>query len=181
MRLDDDTLITPALLQRFAAEAGLEGGNGQYCAFIERSNGDLLIHHPFAPAAVAEQTMFAADVLRKLNRELHHDGAWAIVFTDPKPPEPGVAIYASPHTEFARYALLWVDPDGDVQFAVEWVRGESEMLDFDEVLLAGIEYTMQCCENAWAMWKVAMREVIDPAEGQTFKRAMGQMPSSTRH
>lgn len=184
-RLDDDTLLTAALLSRFAEEAQLEGGDGRYFAFVERSNGDLLEHNPEAPPICGEQAMFAADVLKKLNRELHHDGAWVIVFTAPDKPTPGTLIFASPDgVEYARYAILWVDTDGDVAFAVEWVRNESELLDFADVLMAGLEATMQHCEFAWQAWHLAMRQVLDPKEGQTFKRAKGQWPaslSSMRH
>ena len=181
-RIDDDTLITTALLRRFALEAQMAGVSDQYYALIQRSSGELLSHHPGAPSAVPEQIMWSADVLRRLNRELHHDGAWCVVFCDPKPPEHGeLAVFAgSGHREYARYALLWLDQDGDVQFAVEWVRDESELLDWADVLLAGIDSVMQKCEAAWEIWKLNMRDVLDHGEGQLIKRAKGQRPS-TRH
>lgn len=180
-RLDDDTLITPALLHRFKAEATLDGNNGEYYALIERSNGEFLSHHPGAPPLIAEQIMWAADVLRRLNRELHHDGAWCVVFSDPKPPEPGEFAISIGHREYGRYALLWLDQDGDVQFAVEWVRNESGLFDWTEVLLAGMISVLDKCEAAWSVWNTHMRQVLDPTEGQTFKRARGERASSTRH
>ena len=180
--LDDDTLITPALLRRFIAEARLEAGNGQHYAFVRRSNGNLIAHNPASPEIAGYQTMFAADVLKVLNRELHHDGAWVVVFTHPEPPEPGSAILLTPPgREYARYVLMWLDRDGDVQFSVEWVKNESELLDFAEVLEAGIDSVVEKCEGAWQMWHLHMREVLDPREGETFQRARGQMPSSARH
>lgn len=182
-RLKEDQVITPALLKRFEAEAALGQASDAYYALIQRDNGDILSHHPFGPAAVPEQIMWAVDVIRSLNRELHHDGAWVIVFTDPKPPEKGecVAHLYAGHREYAKYALLWLDQDGDVQFAQEWVMGESELLDWCDVLMQGLEAVMQKCETSWSIWHHHMREVIEPAEGQTFKRAKGQAPSSVRH
>lgn len=181
-RIDDDTLITPSLLRRFVAEAELEAGDGRHYAFMQRSNGELLAHNPYSPEIDPHQAMFAADVLKFLNRELHHDGAWVIAFTHPKKPDPGMAIFAQPSTEYRRYVLLWLDSDGDVQFAVEWIEGESELLDFPEVMAAGLIPIANQCEGAWAMWDLHMRKVIEPRDGiDTFQRARGQRAPSLRH
>lgn len=179
--LDDDTLITPTLLRRFISEALLEHGDGRHCAFLLRSNGNLVRHNPASPDIVPEQTMFADDVLRRLNRELHHDGAWVIVFTHPNPTPPGWSIFTQPRTEYRRYVLLWLDADGDVQLPIEWVEGESDLLDFAEVLAAGIDSVLNLCEGAWTMWHLHMREVIDPQPGETFQRARGERAPSARN
>jgi hypothetical protein len=181
-RIDDDTLITPTLLRRFAAESTMEGGNGQHHAFIERSNGVLLDHNPGSPECLGEQLMFAADVLRKLNRELHHDGAWVMVYTHPAEPAEGSVIFVNGgNREYRRFVLLWLDQDGDVQIPIDWVKGESELADFPDCLIAGIEYWMQLCENAWDLWHTHMRQVLEPRQGETFRRARGERASSTRH
>lgn len=180
-RIDDDTLITAVLLKRFQEEAELESGDGRYYAFLQRSNGELLVHNPYAPEIAGHQAMFAADVLRRLNRELHHDGAWVIVFSHPKEMAAGAAIYAHPSVEYRRYVLLWLDSDGDVQLPYEWLEGESECLDFADVLAAGLDCICEQCEAAWTMWHLHMRQVIEPREGETFERARGQWPSSLRH
>ncbi|MGD0420538.1 MAG: hypothetical protein ABSA68_13330 [Xanthobacteraceae bacterium] len=180
--LDDDRLITPALLKRFMQEAALDGGNGQHYAFIRRDNGNLVGHNPYSPEIAGHQMMFADDVLKKLNRELHHDGAWVIVFTNPKRPAPGDILYAQgAPAEYGRYVLIWLDEDGDAQVPIEWVENESELLDFADVLTAGLEAIIQQCEAAWAMWHLHMRQVIEPREGETFKRAQGQQAPSRRH
>jgi hypothetical protein len=187
--ISDDLLLTPALLLRFEGEAVLEGGNGQFYAFVRFSDGKLLCHHPGSPPIVAEQIMWADDVLRSLNRELHHDGAWVVVFTAPQPLADGADIttnafiYAQPdHVEYGRYVIMWLDADGDVQFSMEWVKNESDLLDFADVLFAGLQSTMDKAEGCWQMWHTHMREVLDPQEGQTFKRARGQRASGgTRH
>jgi hypothetical protein len=171
-RIDDDTLITTALLQRFILEAREEAGAGEHCAFVQRSNGDLTTHHPASPPCAAAQAMFAADVLRKLNKELHH----------PTPPAPGSMILAQPgHIMYRRFVLLWLDEDGDVQIPVEWIENESEMLDFADVLLATSEWIMTNCETAWELWRHHMVTVPERKPGETFKRAKGERAPSTRH
>lgn len=179
--LDDKTLITPTLLKRFVIEARMDGGTGQHYGCIYRSNGDLCVHHPGSPAASPEQVMFAGDMLKRLNRELHHDGAWCMVFTHPKPLAEGFAIFSSPHADYSRYVFLWLDPDGDVQIPIEWKENESELLDFADVLSAGCLAHMGCCEQAWMDWKMHMRDVLEPREGEIFKEAQGQRPPSMRN
>ena len=178
MKLTETQIVTPALIERFAAEAEFEGEPGGYYALIPRDDGDVLAHHPYAPAAEPHQLLWAQDVLRKLNRELHRDGAWVVCFT-----HPGGALSA-PHTpghvEYARYCLIWLDPDGDAQFTLEWRANESELLDFADVMLAGIESTLQKCETAWTIWHTHMRKVLEPREGQTYRRAQGERPPSGR-
>jgi hypothetical protein len=181
-RLHDDLLITPALLKRFVAEGYGEDGDGQHYGFVQRSNGDLCGHHPGSPQIIAEQTMWAADMLKRLNRELHHDGAWTVVFTHPAPPAEGSMIFAQPgHCEYRRYVLLWLDQDGDVQIPIEWIKGEGEMVDFPDVLMAGLDNLVGQCEGAWELWHIHMRQILEPREGETFKRAQGQQAGSTRH
>lgn len=191
--LTDDTLITKALLQRFALEAEQDNGTTAYYALIRRSNGDLLTHHPFGMAAEIAQILWANDLLRLLNTELHHDGAWVICFTHPAQPSPkstdkreehrltSLDYALRKHTEYQRYALIWIDEDGDPNFTVEWTALEStELFDFAEVVAAGIESTAQKAETAWQIWYENMKLVIEPREGQTFKRAKGQRAPSAR-
>lgn len=183
-KLEENDIVTPALLRRFQAEADFEGGSGLFCAFIPRPNGELITHHPGTWMVIPEQVMWAADVLKRLNRELHHDGAWVVCFTDPAPdghPE-AVIIQGSGHREYARYVLMWMDPDADIQFSIEWVRGEvDELLDWNDVLLQGILPVLEKCETAWQIWHENMIRVLDHGEGQTYKRAKGEQAPSTVH
>lgn len=176
-KLDDRTLITPALLHRFEQEAHAEGGTGQYYALIRRSEGELLSHHPFGLPAVPEQIMWAADMLKLLNRELHHDGAWVVVFTHPAPAPALPVLHDHKHADYQRYCLLWLDADGDVQFVQEWEAGTGELHDFADVLLAGPLSTAQKCEASWQQWRAIM-DALDTTGTQRFKRAKGERAPS---
>jgi hypothetical protein len=184
-RLSFDELVTPTLLKRFELEGDAEAGpgQGQYYAIILRENGDLVVHHPTGPQLDPIQQLWAGNLLKMLNRELHHDGAWVIVFTNPKPNAEGLAIYAHPaHREYLRYAIVFVDKDADPQFTVEWLAGDNaDFSTFAQVVAAGIESTCQKCEAAWELHQEYMVKLIAPKEGQTFRKAKGEMPSTTRH
>lgn len=172
-RLDEKILITPDLLRRFDAEAQMDDGDGRFYALAQRSNGAFL-EHRMGSRAEPDQVIFAQDLLTMLNKELHHDGAWVIVFTHPKPRE---HVLAS-HGDYARFAIMWMDRDGDVQFTHDWLEKQGEIFDFADVLKAGREVWCEHAEQAWKIWHTMMIDVIDPAEGQTFKRAQGQAPHS---
>lgn len=177
--IDENLIVTPTLLRRFQAEADFEAGEGRYCALILRENGlDLLAHHPFAPALAPPQSLWAGDVLRFLNRELHHDGAWVVVFTHPKPATVENALLLDNcHAEYARYVLLWMDGDGDVQIPIEWEEGTGEVRDWADVLIAGLEWVGRDCEVAWQSWHELVVRRLDRKEGRdTYKRARGERP-----
>lgn len=178
-QLADEKLITPELLQRFRLEAAEEGGHADaFYALIRRSDGNFLSHHPAAPNLDPGQLLWASRALTRFNKELHHDGAWVIVFTHPKP-----LSTLSKHAEYARYVFLWLDADGDVQFPMDWKENETELLDFADVVIAGIESNMAHAEESWQRWHLLMRVVPDikPGKGQTYKRAQGEKAPSQTH
>jgi len=168
-KLDDDTLITPTLLRRFHAEAQFEGAPGAFYALVQRSNGHILSHQ-VGPIAGANEMIFASDVLTYLNKNLHHDGAWCIVFTHPAP-----AIPPFRTCDFQRFTILWMDEDGDVQFPLAHELGMVEAMTW------GLQAWAQQCETAWMLWNHAMRQVLDPQANETFKRAKGQRRPTTLH
>jgi hypothetical protein len=180
--LDDRTLINPDLLRRFELEGQFEGADGRYYALIRRQDGNLLAHHPTGPQVDPQQMLWGGRVLGLLNRELHHDGAWVLVFTHPKPPEWSRPIDDPKHWLYDRYCLLWIDEDGDVQFTVEWSKGDGELYDFTDVIFAGIESTVAKCDGAWQTWHTMMRQVpeIKQGDARTFKRAKGERAPSAR-
>jgi len=174
--LDDKKLMTVALCRRFQAEAHLDGGNGQFFALMQRSNRKFLSFSPGSPEIDPMQMLWAQDVLGLLNRELAHGGGWVVVFTCPMPEWMTFNVERG----YGRYALMWLDADGDVQFSQEWQRNDGELLEFADVINAGIFSTAQKCEASWMAWKSLMIDVIDPAEGQTFNKAVGEIPTSAQ-
>lgn len=181
MKLSDDKLITPALLRRFIVEAEMDGGTGQHYALVQLENGNLTKWNPASPSLAPDQIIWAADMLKLLNRELHHDGAWVVVFTHPRPSPSQCVLHAPTHCDYHRFVLLWLDADGDVQFPYEWAEGYGELRNFAYVILAGPISWAQKCETAWEQWRVMMMEVIAPSADQVFKRAQGQRAPSARH
>ncbi len=182
MRLLEQDIITPALLQRFRLEGQYDDADGRHYALILRDGGDLLAHHPGSPNLDPVQTIWAGDALRLLNRELHHDGAWVVCFTHVQPQQLDSVLHNPGHASYGRYALIWLDNDGDPQFTVEWEAGNtSDLQGFADVMLCGIESTAQKCEAAWLMWHEHMRLSLDPREGEIFKRAKGEQAPSAVH
>lgn len=182
MKIDEDLIVTKALLRRFLAEAMTDNGDGRHYGIIRRNDGSILGHNPCSPELSFDQMLWAVDVLTYLNREIHHDGAWVVVFTNPLPPDVDNILIDPKQAEYGRYVLLWLDKDGDVQIPIEWEVGSSEMRTFADVMLGGLHATAVRAETAWHLWKLHMRDVLDPQPDQLFKAAQGQMaPSATRH
>ncbi|MCC6775638.1 MAG: hypothetical protein IT537_03220 [Hyphomicrobiales bacterium] len=181
-RLRENDIVTPTLLRRFELEAVAEDGNGQHYAVILRDDGSILAHNPGSPELAPDQLMWAGDVLRLLNRELHHDGAWVVVFTHVQPVTLEHILLAAPsHATYDRYCLIWVDQDGDAQFTMDWRQNECELLDWPDVLLAGLESTAQKAEMSWTLWHHHMREIPEVKKSQTYRKAKGERAPSEVH
>ena len=168
--LDEKILVTPALLRRFSAEAEHSAGNGSYYAILIGSDGGF-IEHQIGPGLAPEQTIFGRDMVFLLNRHLHHDGAWMIVFTNPTP-KPIIEIHG---TVYQRFVFLWMDKDGDVRFPIENEE------PFHEVLKAGPIAWLQQAEVAWTTWHRLTHQVLDVRPSETYKRAQGESAPSTVH
>jgi hypothetical protein len=181
MRLAEADIITPTLLKRFHDEARFEDADGRFCALILCDNGtDLIRHAPGSPDASPEQLLWAGDMLRLLNRELHHDGAWVVVFTHVQPAPVECVLHNLRASLYGRYALIWIDQDADPQFSVEWEAGTGELRDFADVMLAGRTSTVQKCETAWGIAQTA-RQALDLRPTEQFRRARGERAPSARH
>ena len=170
-RLDENILVTPLLLKRFQAEGEFEGADGRHYAFLQRSNGEFLVHDTHGPDPGPNARIFAMDMLTGLNTRLNNGGAWVIVFTH----------YVNPPVAFMnghydRFVLLWMDEDGDVQFPVDW-EGTVEQA----MIEIGYDAFMNQCNAAHVTWQSA-HEMLDARPHEKFKRAQGQRrPSQTRH
>jgi hypothetical protein len=183
-RLAERLMVTPTLLQRFEEEARFEAGDERYYALMQRDNGDFLSHHPFGPTLDIEQLIWATQMLTLLNREMHHNGCWVIVFTDPVQQQlPHVLANPAKHWMYGRYALIFLDEDGDPQFSQEWVAGTtSDYGKWSDVVEAGIFSTAEKCAHSWALWHQHMRVVLEPsrARGELIKRAQGERAPARR-
>lgn len=182
IRENDDLLITPTLKARLRLEGEYDDADGSVWCVLQRSNGDKV--EVLSQAALqaghlpplAEQVMFAHDMVGALNRHLHHDGKWIVAFTHPSEHSARVIGQAGA-VYWNRWFFLWVDKDGDPQFTME-----NDDL-FVETLTAGPDRWMEEAEQAWQTWKHHMRDVLDvstkaQAEAVTFKRAQGQKAPS---
>ena len=163
----DRAILTPALLRRFQAEGEFDGADGRHQAFIETQDGRILVHG-HGLMVLPEQQMFGVDMIRLMNRALHHDGAWMVVFTHQRPPAVSLVAMA----EYQRIVFIWVDKDGDVQFPLETDE------DFSEVMGHGADHWLENAEAAWQIWKFS-QAMIDPQEGETFKKALGERAPSS--
>lgn len=164
--LEDNTLITKLLIRRFHAEGEFEGGDGKYAAFIQKRDRNILSHTLSCKPGMLEQ-FFAEDMLNALNKHLHHDGAWVIVFTHYDPPRP-------PFSEgvFNRFVLLWLDEDGDVKFPLECVHPLHKVMEE-----SGIDSWLSQCEAAWTLYKHTER-VLDPQPSEQYRKAAGETAPS---
>ncbi len=178
MGVENRMLITPTLRRRLRMEAEFDGGPGTLYGFAIPEDGRVEpfwagYRHP--PRPLPEQQMFAADMVIALNRALHHDGAWLVVLTHPETHVMGLPLIDSlAPVAFGRWVAIWIDRDGDPQFAMDNVD------PFAECLVSGVQYWLEQAEQAWQRWKYHMRDVLDPRPGETFKRALGEQPSGNR-
>lgn len=180
-RLREDDIITPTLLKRWQDEAEFEHGDGRHFGLILRDDNHSLIAHTRGPALSPDQMLWAGTILRMLNTELHHDGAWVIVFTHPMPPKLETVLHNPTHCEYGRYAFIFLDQDGDPQFTMEWETGiTSDLKDFAAIVEQGPLATCTKAEMAWVEWSES-RRALELRPGETFKKAKGQAPSNARH
>lgn len=158
---DERILITTSLIVRFQVEGRYDGSTGFY-AYVQRSNGDLLVHQG-GPDIDAPEHLFANDVLTALNNKLHHDGAWCLVFTNPRAIDPPLM-----KATYDRLVLIWMDKDGDVQFTNDHEAGIVHALEM------GQDAWLNNCETAWQLWQFHMRQVLAPKQNELVKAAQGQ-------
>lgn len=160
---------SPAILKRMDFEAA---GTGWW-AYGKVRSGKIVVLSDRNWTPIPEIIMFARDMVGALNKHLHHDGAWLVGFTHPKPI---VFIGDRGGTDFDRFVFLFIDRDGDPQFTIECDDG------IIAALTVGPDHWMEEAERGWQKWFHHMRRVITPRPEQTYKRAQGELaPSLTKH
>jgi hypothetical protein len=182
-KVPDHALVTEELIARLGAEASQQTISelvpdehgvkqlrkralpGPFCAVLETGSGQPQ-QFGSGPQLCAEQGMLAIDMVKALNRELHHDGCWLFCFCNPSP-QPIVLVTG---VEYGRFVILWMDQDGDVQFSYECDR------PFELYLIEGPLPLMEKCEKAWQQWHLYMRQVLDPQPDELYKKALGEAP-----
>ena len=154
-KLDNDLLVTPALQQRLQDEAN----NLTPCATdkvagwvgLEQSNGDFK-YFCYGYTADAGEVVVAHELIKTLNRDIAHDGAWVIQW-----------CLGGRHLN-----ALWLDVDGDVQFTVEFEEDAYGMAENE------LGNWISQCEEAFQFWHKMMIQALAPSPEQLFKKAKGQ-------
>lgn len=174
----DFALVTEEMTARLGNEASLrietikvDGVNtkrlvpGPFRCVIQ-AEGGLVMEFGTGPALGMVQRMVADDMVAELNKQLHHDGCWLFNFANPEP----VSIAVEMGRRYARFAILWMDRDGDIQFAIDCER------PFEKTIEEGPDALAEKCSKAWDWWHFHMRTVLDPQPHEMFKKALGEKP-----
>jgi len=169
---NDEHLNRPLIARRLDLEsAGLDDMPTGWWAVLTRANGEQIVRRRGMLNPDPVQQMFVRDMATALNRHLRHDGAWIVALTDPAPQ----LLVVDATAEYQSWLLLWLDEDGDPGFTID--NDEP----FWRVLQQGPNHWLAQADAAWDQWHRYMRKVLAPGDGQTFKRAQGEAPPSTRH
>jgi hypothetical protein len=139
---------------------------------VIQAEGGHVVEFGTGPELCMVQRMVAEDMVIELNRQLHHDGCWLFNFATP---EPKPAVVVETGRRYGRFAILWMDADGDIQFAIDCERA------FEKTIEEGPAALAEKCERAFTWWRW-QRGLLEIRPGETFKKALGeQAPSATRH
>lgn len=181
-KLDDDTLISPTLLRQFIAFAIEDNPDDQHFAVMQRSDGNWLVHNPGSPQLDPVQFAWSQRVLNKLNRELHHDGAWVVCWSGPGLRQ---QFIHSPDA-YSLVDVIWLDKDGDAKFRWNWEAGQNEhWTHIVELFMAGELPVCEQCETAWQTTNELLKATLDTELNKTsdvsHKRALGERAPSALH
>lgn len=162
--MDDRWLKSDVLTRRMQMEA--DWGPYWACSVLQDMR---LVFDKQGKMPEQPLVMFMTDMAPALQHHLHHDGRWVVMLTHPRPPASPNAMFI----EYARFAFVWLDSDGDPQFTVE----NEEV--WWKILTAGQECWLEQAELAWQSWFRAMRHVLEPnPETELYKKAQGQKAPS---
>lgn len=143
---------------------------GPFRCVIQAEGGHVL-EFGTGPALMAVQRMVSEDMVVALNRHLHHDGCWLFNFAAPEDAHPVAVVDGR---LYRRFAILWMDKDGDIQFAIDCER------PFEKTCEEGPDALIEKCEMAHKFWRQQL-QWLDLRPGETFKKALGEKAPSTVH
>jgi hypothetical protein len=174
-KLDDETLITADLLRKFIAFAGEDGGDDTHFALMQKADRQFLAHNPGSPELDPVQMVYSQKLLQRLNQDLHHDGAWVLLWSHPG----HYAAFMHVPGAYSVMNLIWVDRDGDAKVRLEWVAGQNEdVIGIIDLLLQGELPMCDQAETAWLMAQELLRATLDigmnGGNDVTYRRALGE-------
>lgn len=164
-----ELLMLPAIQHRLLIEAK----DPLWRAFVRAPNGTIskLSGRQPLPKPWAPQELFCTELVNALQQLLAHDGAWIVMLSAPIVHPLWLAGEAS---RYQNITVLWVDEDGDVQFA--WEIDDI----FERIAAQSIDRWLNEAERSYQLWRLHMREIPGVKKHQTFKKAQGQnAPSGT--
>lgn len=155
--MDDDLLLSQTLMNRFGIEAQLNAPEKSTAAvFLRGSNGMMKVIGSYKPD-LAEK-MVAEFMVTALNKRIPQGGRWVTAWL-------GTG---------AMFLMIWLDQDGDPQFTVEIEE------DAPGIVAVHFDHWINQAYEAWENWHHMMRDVLDPQDGETYKKAQGERPQSGR-
>lgn len=174
-RVASHVLAYPRLRQRVMAEAmgrphwGAADMADRTVVFDHQSVAvEVGGHHIESPAPMwPEQQIVAQDIARALNRLLHHDGFWIVMWYREAPLP---AIIGPAGVEYEAMRILFGDRDGDIQFVVENDLGVAE------IARNGIDSIIENCARAYAVASEALG-AMEVRPEQMIRHAAGQDPT----
>lgn len=148
MKITDAIWKSPIITERLAFEARIaESAKPHYWFVVPtgRSRRDATVLKNYTPGVLdidphEIQQIFARDLREALQKDLHHDGIWAVGWTNP--PSSGEVVATEGDNVWGRLAILWLDEDGDPQFTFE---SEENVI---EIISNGVMYYLELCAKA---------------------------------
>jgi hypothetical protein len=161
----DSNAIMAALMRRNGQTFGGEHGVTfmpdymncvvRHFGMVKMKSGVLVSAQHFYKTE-AWQDDYARKLVANLNKQLHHDGVWAVMWTNP--------------TEFGmptELRIAFQDKDGDPQFVIEVER------TLTDLMVHGPDSHMENCERAYQQW-VRWQKEMEISEKQKIKWGQGQ-------
>lgn len=168
-KLDDTLLALPAMRMRMDYEAELSGNQAQWVAAYTTKDGEERSFFPLvAPKPDVFCSMFVYDMLKGLNKELHHDGAWICGMFLPETLQEHVETFQA---RYRKFIFMWVDKDGDIHVPVEIDE------PLETILSAGPDVWASQCEAAWHTVQ-ELNRTLDARSNDQYKRALGEKAPS---